>query len=129
MVSAVGSQACSAGSRMLSAIPPFDPPVRAHGVRSAAAPVYLSGVPSEHYLWGVPLTRGTLSIRAWTAPASIYRSRLQPSQCSSQNLLCVKYVIDSFKGILDAQILDRCCFYRLETASRSCLAGKEVRQT
>jgi hypothetical protein len=41
-------------------------------------------------------------------------------------LLCVKYGYWSFKGILDPQILARCCYSWLETASCACPAGKEV---
>ena len=83
---------------------PFNPFLPGGMVLSCCRTLY-SGVPCGHgYLWGVPLS-GTLLIPLRARAGLTHRSRLQPSQCSGQNLLCVKYFILDIKEYLTRKFL------------------------
>src|SRR4030095_12755392 len=79
--------------------------VRGH-VLECCRTFYISGVPSERYLWGVPADAGHYPYLPGEREGLMDGSRLQLSHgVAGKICLSVKYLIVTNYGILDAQIL------------------------
>ena len=73
-----------------------------------AAARFTAVFPAVTLSLGSPAQTGRYSYPRGEREDVIYQSRLQPSHCGGQNLLCVKAALRLASLGLDPQILDRC---------------------